>query len=55
MYSPDAYASQMLRNRAYTQESIVSLTDFLAFAKNASVGIFIDIKVADRHIKWNKD
>eukprot|EP00250_Pteridium_aquilinum_P021167 c25048_g2_i1 orf=259-2700(-) len=38
----DSYGIE--RNPAYTQESILSLSDYLSFMKNNSAGIFIDIQ-----------
>ncbi|MCO5615121.1 hypothetical protein L7F22_069410 [Adiantum nelumboides] len=43
MYSPEEdYGIE--RNSAYTQESIITLTDFLSYAKNTSAEMLIDIQ-----------
>ncbi|KAI5078458.1 hypothetical protein GOP47_0006129 [Adiantum capillus-veneris] len=41
MYSP---GGDIDRNPAYTQESIITLSEFLSYAKNTSAGILIDIQ-----------
>lgn len=46
MYSPWAAAFNVKRNAAYDgKESIVTLDQFLSFAKNNSVGVYLDVQV----------
>ncbi|KAH7373435.1 hypothetical protein KP509_17G055600 [Ceratopteris richardii] len=43
MFSP-ASDYNIQRNQAYTEEDIITLTDFLNYAQNTSVGILIDVQ-----------